>query len=44
MIAEAARRKADLVVLGECVTMVGNGLSPEKAAEVLQHLREFLKS
>jgi predicted amidohydrolase len=33
LIAEAARRKADLVVLGECVTAVGNGLSSEKAAE-----------
>ncbi len=30
---EAARQKADLVVLGECVTIVGNGLSVEQAAE-----------
>ncbi len=32
-IEEAARQKADLVVLGECVTMVGNGLKPADAAE-----------
>lgn len=33
LIEEAARQKADLVVLGECVTVVGNGLSVEQAAE-----------
>ncbi len=33
LVAEAARQKADLVVLGECVTLVDNGYSGEKAAE-----------
>ena len=33
LIEEAARQRADLVVLGECVTIVGNGLSVEQAAE-----------
>ncbi len=33
LIAEAAKQKADLVVLGECVTLVGNGISMEKGAE-----------
>lgn len=32
-IARAAERKADLVVLGECITSVGNGLSAEDSAE-----------
>jgi predicted amidohydrolase len=32
-IAEAARQKADLVVLGECLTIPGNGYTPERAAE-----------
>lgn len=32
-IAEAARREADLLVLGECITSVGNGLSYFDAAE-----------
>ncbi len=32
-IAEAARQKADLVVLGECVTVVNNGCKVEDAAE-----------
>ena len=30
---EAARQKADLVVLGECLTLVGNGLKVEDVAE-----------
>lgn len=32
-VAEAARQGADLVVFGECITAVGNGLSYEEAAE-----------
>jgi len=32
-IAEAAERHADLLVLGECITSVGNGLSLTEAAE-----------
>ena len=33
LIAEAAKKKADLVVLGECITKVGNGASLTDAAE-----------
>jgi predicted amidohydrolase len=33
LLEEAARQKADLVVLGECLTLVGNGLKPEDVAE-----------
>jgi len=33
LIEAAAKRKADLVVLGECVTRIGNGLSIAQAAE-----------
>jgi len=33
LIEDAARQKADLVVLGECVTIVGNGCKLEQAAE-----------
>jgi predicted amidohydrolase len=33
LVAEAARQKADLVVLGECLTVVGNGCKLEDAAE-----------
>jgi len=33
LIEEAARQKADLVVLGECLTIVGNGCKLEQAAE-----------
>jgi predicted amidohydrolase len=33
LIEEAARQKADLVVLGECLTIVGNGVSVADAAE-----------
>lgn len=33
LIAEAARQRADLVVLGECLTIVGNGLKAADAAE-----------
>jgi predicted amidohydrolase len=33
LVAEAARQKADLAVLGECVTIVGNGCTVEQAAE-----------
>jgi predicted amidohydrolase len=32
-VAEAARQHADLVVLGECITSVGNGLTHVEAAE-----------
>jgi predicted amidohydrolase len=35
LIAEAAKQKADLVVLGECVTIVGNGVTVEQAAEAV---------
>jgi predicted amidohydrolase/lysophospholipase L1-like esterase len=35
LIEEAARQKADLVVLGECLTIVGNGIPPERAAEAI---------
>jgi predicted amidohydrolase len=33
LIEEAARQKADLVVLGECLTIVGNGCTTEDGAE-----------
>jgi len=33
LLEEAARQKADLVVLGECITVVGNGWKVEDAAE-----------
>jgi predicted amidohydrolase len=33
LVAEAARQKADLVVLGECLTIPGNGYTIERAAE-----------
>lgn len=33
LIEDAARQKADLVVLGECLTLVGNGYTAERAAE-----------
>jgi predicted amidohydrolase len=33
LLEEAARQKADLVVLGECLTLVGNGLKEEDVAE-----------
>jgi len=33
LVAEAARRRADLVCLGECITHVGNGLSAADVAE-----------
>jgi predicted amidohydrolase len=35
LVAEAARQKADLVVLGECVTIVGNGFKAVDAAEAI---------
>jgi len=34
-VAEAAKQRADLVVLGECITSVGNGLSHVEAAELV---------
>jgi predicted amidohydrolase len=33
LVEEAARQKADLVVLGECITIVGNGCTYKDAAE-----------